>query len=542
MKKTVILFLSIMIMCMMANSSSAEVSIIPKPTKMQVSEDETFSITKDTVIVVRGDAHKTANYFQQLLKPACGFELDIEQYDADKKPANFVGFGLVPDVDTAKGSYLIKSKSDAVIVVASDQAGLFYGAQTLRQLLPVQIESKTRVENLNLTIPVVQIQDTPRFQWRAFMLDESRYFKGEKEVKKLLDQMALHKMNVFHWHLTDDQGWRIEIKKYPKLTEIGSKRKESQIGGWNSNKYDGKPHSGFYSQKQIRDIVKYAADRHITIVPEIDMPGHASAAIASYSWLGTKGHEIEVPSKFGKHYDIYKVSDPKVMQFIEDVMIEVIDLFPSDVIHIGGDEVKYDQWKSSEEIKAYMTKNKLDTPADLQIYFTNQLSKFFESKNRRMMGWNEIMGGQKLHAYQTDEDTKVKEKLATNTIIHFWKGDVKLATKAASDGYDIVNSLHTHTYLDYGYNNIPLKKAYNFEPIPKGLDEKYHDKVKGLGCQMWGEWIPTVEKMEKQIYPRLSAYAEVGWTATDQKDFDDFSKRVEQMKKRWDIHGIGYTK
>jgi hexosaminidase len=354
--------------------------------------------------------------------------------------------------------------------------------------------------------------------------------------------MALHKMNVFHWHLTDDQGWRIEIKKYPNLTEVGSKRADTQIGGWDSDQFSGQSHEGFYTQDQIREIVQYATERHIIIVPEIEMPGHASAAIASYPWLGASGKKIEVSVRFGKHYDIFNVADPQVEQFLTDILLEIMDLFPSKVIHIGGDEVKYNQWKESKQIQIYMKEEGLKTPADLQIHFTNKISNFIESQGRRMMGWNEILGGHVLHAYQSDEDTKVSEKLAQNAIIHFWKGDLQLAEEAVLSGYDIVNSYHKFTYLDYTYKDIPLQKAYNFDPIPEGLDSTLHIKVLGLGCQMWGEWIPTVERMEYQVYPRLSAYAEVGWTDKDMKDFDDFMFRLETMKNRWENLGIQFAK
>lgn len=374
------------------------------------------------------------------------------------------------------------------------------------------------------------------------MLDEARYFKGMEQVKMLLDEMAFLKMNIFHWHLVDDQGWRIEIKKYPKLTEIGSKRKSTQIGPlqWDSPIQSAEPHEGFYTQEQIKEIIAYAKERHITVVPEIEMPGHSTAAIASYPWLGTSKKEIEVPIKFGVGKDVYDVTDPRVYTFLTDVLEEVMALFPSKIIHIGGDEVKYNHWKSSLSVRAYMKDKNLKTPADLQVYFTNKISKYLQSKGRRMMGWNEIMG-HNLHAYQDQKDTKTTQKLAQESIIHFWKGDVQLATTAASNGYEIVNSLHNFTYLDYRYKNLPLSKAYSFDPIPEKLDEKYHDKVIGLGCQMWGEWIPTNGEMHYQVFPRIAAYAEVGWTEKEHKNFSSFKGALRNLQKRWTAKGIYFA-
>jgi hexosaminidase len=372
------------------------------------------------------------------------------------------------------------------------------------------------------------------------MLDEGRHFKGKEVVKQLLDEMARLKMNVFHWHLTEDQGWRIEIKKYPMLTEVGSYRDSTEINHFGSNEYDGKPHQGFYTQDDIKEIVTYAADRHIMVVPEIEMPGHASAAIAAYPWLGTTGKKIKVPCKFGVQYDIYNVADPKVVNFLTDVIDEVITLFPSPVFHIGGDEVRYDQWNESPMVQSYMKKNDLATPAELQVYFTNTVSNILASKNKRMMGWNEITGA-KLHEYQSEKDTKEgNEKLAAGTIVHFWKGDSSLIVSTLKKGYEVVNSFHEYTYLDYDYKSIPMEKAYNFNPIPAGLPTELQSKVLGTGCQMWGEFIPTTESMNYKVYPRIAAYAEVGWTEAGNKDYQKFKLALANFLTRWSSMGIKY--
>lgn len=518
-------------LCLLAVKPSParqQVSIIPNPVEV-VSGQGQFTITADTRIGYSKGAENTALF----LKAALKLDFNLNNELGKKKKAQ-----ILLSLDTGfeeKEGYSLSISNKGIEIVGGTEAGLFYGVQSLRQLLLF-----TRKNNSEITLDAVAIKDNPRFEWRAFMLDESRHFKGIEQVKKLLDQMALLKMNVFHWHLTDDQGWRIEIKKYPKLTSVGSHRSNTQIGGWNSEKRSDQPHGGFYTQEQIKEIVAYASERHITIVPEIEMPGHASAAIASYPWLGTSGEQIEVPVIFGKMPDSYNVTDPRVYGFLQDVLDETMKLFPSKIIHIGGDEVKYDQWKNSEQVQEFMKENDLKSPADLQIYFTNKISKYLDSKGKRMMGWNEILG-HNVHEYQSSDDTEVKEQLALSSVIHFWKGDLELAKTALEKGYDIVNSLHSKTYLDYGYKSISLQAAYDFDPVPEGLEPGYHKQVLGTGAQMWGEWIPTVERMDYQVFPRLAAYAEVGWTQPAQKSFTHFESVLIKLKEYWKLKGIAYA-
>lgn len=505
------------------------VAIIPMPADV-VSSAGKFTITANTQIRYSSRTKNTATFLQNALSEDLGLTLALS-----KKKKGGIQLSLNPDIH-GKEAYSLIIAHEGIRIAASTESGLFYAVQSLRQMLLFSRNSESQI-----TLDAAIIKDRPRFEWRAFMLDESRHFKGMEQVKKLLDQMALLKMNVFHWHLTDDQGWRIEIKKYPKLTAIGSQRNNTQIGGWNSEKRSNQPHGGFYTQEQIKEIVAYAAERHITIIPEIEMPGHASAAIASYPWLGTSGLQIEVPVIFGKMPDSYNVTDPKVYSFLQDVLDETMKLFPSQIIHIGGDEVKYDQWKNSTRVQQFMKENDLGSPADLQIYFTNKISKYLDSKGKRMMGWNEILG-HNVHEYQSSDDTEVKEKLALSSVIHFWKGDLALAKTALEKGYDIVNSLHSKTYLDYDYKSISLQAAYDFDPIPEGLEIRYHDQVLGTGAQMWGEWIPTVERMDYQVFPRLAAYAEVGWTQLEQKDFAHFESVLTKLKEYWKLKGITHAK
>ena len=454
-------------------TNSQDINIIPKPQEFYFGEN-TLIINENTLIISLQESNKSAEILQNYFKEGFNLTLKSTEFQSHKKKS--ISFKV--DENLADEGYELSISEDGITIYALDDRGWFYAVQSLIQYCSSN-SYFSKYEKL-IKLKEVTIKDAPRFKWRAFMLDEARYFKGMQQVKILLDEMALLKMNVFHWHLVDDQGWRIEIKKYPKLTEIGSKRKSTQIGPlmWESPMQSAEPHEGFYTQKEIKEVIQYAKERHITIVPEIEMPGHSTAAIASYSWLGTSKKEIEVPIKFGVGKDVYDVTNPRVTQFLTDVLDEVIALFPSEVIHIGGDEVKYNHWKSSISVRKYMKEKELKTPADLQVYFTNNISKYLQSKGRRMMGWNEIMG-HNLHFYQNKEDTKTTQKLAKESIVHFWKGDIDLISTAASSGTEIVNSLPSYTYLDYRYKNLPLSKAYSFNPIPEKLAKKHHDKIIG---------------------------------------------------------------
>ena len=535
--KKILFVISLISMALLSNSrlQSQSINIIPNPQEVSIGKG-TFTVNQQLNIVSSIASYSTASILQTNIENIAGYQIEI--VESEKSGTEVIQFKL--NEKLAIEAYELIVSNTGIQIIASNSAGWFYGVQSLLQLFPELPDSTENVSSIE--VPVVTIKDDPRFSWRAFMLDEARYFKGMDQVKMLLDEMAFLKMNVFHWHLVDDQGWRIEIKKYPLLTQIGSKRISTQVGAlkWESPIQSAEPHEGFYTQEEIKEIIKYANERHITIVPEIEMPGHSSAAIAAYPWLGTAKNEIEVPTIFGVSTDVYDVSDPKVYQFLTDVLDEVIDLFPSKVIHIGGDEVKYDRWKSSKSVQDYMKKKGLKTPAELQVYFTNNISQYLLSKDRRMMGWNEIMG-HNIHGYQNEADSKSDQELAEGTVIHFWRGDLELLTLAAKNGYDIVNSIHSSTYLDYDYNKTPLSKAYDFDPIPEKLDPKYHDKVLGTGCQMWGEWIPTNGQMHFQVFPRIAAYAEVGWTEKKNKNFDTFKTSLTKLQKRWKQKGIYYA-
>ncbi|PRX51640.1 beta-N-acetylhexosaminidase [Salegentibacter salegens] len=526
------LFLLLPLIWINPTMAQKSINIIPQPNSIE--QRSGMVILDRNVAIIAEDSLKNEAYIlSELLGKGLGQKPSIKSK----------GKGFKLEVDRALSEvlgdegYILKIEKNEISIKARTVNGVFYGIQSFRQILPEDFEFRTYTKDILL--PELKITDKARFPWRAFMLDESRHFKGKAVVKDLLDQMALLKMNKFHWHLTDDQGWRIEIKKYPKLTLIGSKRDDTQTAR-KSEERTGKSHEGFYTQEDIKEIIEYANKLHITIVPEIEMPGHAMAAIAAYPWLGTLGTTTEVSEIFGIMDDSFLISDPKVIRFLEDVLDEVMALFPGEVIHIGGDEVNFDTWKNSKEIHSFMKEKELKSPVDLQIYFTNGISNYIDRAGKRMMGWNDIMG-EDIHEKAIEESHKVEEKLALSAIVHFWKGDLELINRAVKEGYDVVNSNHWDTYLDYTYERLPLSKSYAFDPIPQGLEKKYHSKILGLGTQMWSEWIPTVEKMENQIYPRLAAYSESGWTSTDQKGFEKFEKKLQSLKKRWSLTGINFN-
>ncbi len=513
------LFVSLSEYCL-ANESKG--TIIPLPKQTEYREGK-FQLPTKSIGVIRNNTNASLFLINKL---STQFKIKANTTLKSNQPG--IVFNKL-DGDKRSEAYTLSIQPNKIEISATGEAGLFYGVQSLLQLFEA-------AQSTQSGIPCQMIQDDPRFEWRAFMLDEARYFKGEKVVLQILDVMASLKMNTFHWHLTDDQGWRYESKLYPMLTEVGSKRTKTQIGGWNSKEFDYTPHEGFYSQDQIRRIVKYANDRHIKVVPEIEMPGHASAAVASYPWLGSKKETISVSTTFGKHYTTYNVTDPNVMGFLQDLVAEAMPLFNTDIIHIGGDEVRFNHWEENPEIVKYKEDKGYTSFMDIQIEATNKMSYFIAGKKGSMMGWNEILG-KNLHTDDKIAFTPPSQNVAPNVIVQFWKGELDEMTRAAKEGYRIVNSYHLFTYLDYDYQSIPLSKAYSFEPIPEGLQDKYHKNIIGLGCQMWGEWTPTAKEMYKLAFPRIGAYAEVGWS-DGEKDFKDFTKRLQFRINSWNLQGI----
>ena len=500
-----------------------EYQIVPQPQQISYS-DGCLKLKKSISVAFPSPLSSEANMLKQYLEQDFGLRVDLKRA---KKSGDII-LKLDESLGDKDGRYVLATDRNIQISAASSD-GVFSGIQSLRQMILPDGEGQ-------LSVQKGVINDFPAFGWRSFMLDEGRNFKGEKEVKHLLDEMARLKMNVFQWHLTDDQGWRLEIKKYPKLTEIGAYRDSTEIGGWYSNKFDTNPHYGFYTQEKAKEIIAYAKERHITIVPEIEMPGHASAAIASYTWLGSIGKPIKTLCSFGTELDIYNVADPKVIQFLDDVIAEVAALFPGPVIHIGGDEVRFNQWEANPMMVSYKKKKGFTSFMDIQIEFTNFMSRFIQECGCSMMGWNEILG-KNLHKDDHIVFADPSQKIASNVVVQFWKGELDEMRKAAENGYRLVNSFYAYTYLDYSYEDIPLRKAYEFDPIPKGLPQKYEKNIIGIGAQMWGEFIPTVERMNEQLYPRIAALAEVAWS-NRKSDYDHFLSRLIGVKERWRSLGI----
>lgn len=510
------------VLLLMANSLQAKetsISILPKPMRIE-AVNSTVALTEERVpVYMDKEANLNSCYISTILSEAGIYPLFVNNVAKAR-----IIVKLDKKYSVNKEAYQLVARDNKVTIAASSKEGLLYGLQTLRQL-PQNVDN-------HLVIPGCIIMDSPKFAWRDFMLDESRHFHGMRVVKGLLDEMARLKLNTFHWHLVDDQGWRIEIKKYPKLTSIGSKRDNTDLDfspeKWDSIYADRKM---FYTQNEIREIVRYADDRGIKIVPEIEVPGHSSAAISSYPWIGSSS------SREGKAIggDLYNIIDPKVEEFLHNVLDEVIALFPSRIVHIGGDEADYTHWKNSPQIVEFMKNKNIPTYSDLQVWSMNRFSKYLASKGCRMIGWNEITGDN--IRGEADKQDSQSEKLAPGTIVQFWDGDISLVNKAIAKGYDIVNSDHNFTYLDYDYGSIPLEKAYSFNPIPEGLSKKEESKIFGSGCQMWGERTPNTDRLYYQIFPRIAAYAECGWTSMENKDYADFRERFKGIEKIWKERG-----
>lgn len=382
------------------------------------------------------------------------------------------------------------------------------------------------------------IVDYPRYGWRSFMLDEARYFFGVPTVKALLDQMALLKMNVLHWHLTDDTGWRIEINKYPKLTSVGARRRDTETGTWKSGKSSGRPHEGFYTQQQLREVVAYAAERGILVVPEIDIPGHSAALCASYPELHlTLKQPPEVPVKFGQNTALDPTNE-KVYEVLSDIFDEVLDIFPSPYIHLGGDEVRHRQcWQGEDAINAFMQKKGYTNLNEVQTYFTNRVSQLLASKGRRMLGWNEILGRD---VHGDGGGRAVGETLSPGAAVNYWYGNPGPTIEALKKGREVVNSSSAYTYMT-NYGKVNLRKAYSFEPDFPGLTAEEQKRLLGIGCHAWTEWVPTPADLYYQVYPRLLAHAETGWTPQNRKDYADFLRRAKLFCRILDTWKIPYA-
>jgi hexosaminidase len=493
------------------------IAIIPKPEKC-IEESGTFQINKNTTIFAPELLIPISQIFLDILTSKSNIPLHPS---STLNPQNSIRLEQQEN-ETMLGEegYRLTITPNLIKVVGAQPAGIFYGLQTLLQII---FQNSPIADTIS--IPCIAIEDKPRFPWRGLMFDVARHYHPMSTIKKTLDLMALFKMNRFHFHLTEDQGWRIEIKKYPKLIEIGSKRKDTRIGGFFHWKLRGKPHEGYYTQEQIKEIVKYAAERFITVIPEIELPGHSIAAISSYPELSCRGLPIEIETKRGIYADVYCAGKETTFQFLQDVFDEVIQLFPAEIIHIGGDEVPKKRWKECANCQARIQKEKLPNEHALQVYFTNRIATYLKSKGKRIMGWNEILG----------------DNLDPTAIAQWWIPGKSKVLQHLRQGRNFVMSLLPFTYLDYNYLVIPLRKMYAYNPIPKELEVRYQSAILGIETPIWTEWVPTQDRLEWQVFPRLLAIAENAWTPQMLHDYSEFKTRLESILKILDLFNVQYA-
>ena len=522
-----------MLACSDSQRAEACYDIIPLPQQITPAPGNPFVLKKSTpVIYAAGDTlmARNAAMLADYVNESTGYTLKTGTKDSDRA----IRLIIDPSVKETEG-YTLTIRENGIELAAATHAGIFYGIQSIRKALPA-IAEKQEIE-----LPAATLRDYPRFDYRGMMLDVGRHFQPVDSVKTFIDMLALHNINRLHWHLTEDQGWRIEIKKYPRLTEIGSKRKETLIGK-TRDQYDGIPHAGFYTQDEIREVVAYAAERFITIIPEIDLPGHQLAALASYPELGCTGGPYEVWTHWGISNDVICAGNEQAMQFLEDVLGEVIDLFPTEYIHIGGDESPKIRWQSCPKCQARIKAEGIKGDAQhskeeqLQSYITNRMERFVESKGRRIIGWEEIMEG----------------GLTPNATVMSWKS-TESGIKAASQNHDVIMAPMTHLYFDFyqtkdtkdepvaigGYN--PIEKVYAFEPT-EGVPAGKEHFIKGVQANLWTEYIPTFSHVQYMTLPRMAALAEVQWTMPEKKDYETFLPRLVRMMELYDRLGWNYSR
>jgi hexosaminidase len=519
-----------------------QITIIPLPVKMTQGKGW-FQLQKGTKIRIRNaneEENRLAAYFNHLIKPATGFNLSVKSYDEHILPSDGIVLSLLHSSDFGEEGYRLEVRPERILISANTSQGLFYGIQTIRQMLPLEIESKKIQRKVNWQVPVSDITDYPHFPWRGMHLDVSRHFFDKQFIKEYIDLIAFHKMNVFHWHLVDDQGWRIEIKKYPKLTKVGAWRVDREDQPWDQ-RVPQKPgekatYGGFYTQEDIKEIVAYAAERYVAIVPEIEMPAHVTSAIAAYPEFSCTGKKITVPpGGLWPITDIYCAGNDKTFDFLEDVLTEVMELFPGEYIHIGGDEADKAEWKKCPKCQARIRKEGLKDEKELQSYFIRRIEKFLNSHNQKLVGWDEILEG----------------GLAPEATVMSWRG-MAGGVEAAEMGHDVVMTPGSHCYFDH-YQADPatepkawggfttLKKVYSFNPVPQKLDQAKARHILGAQGNVWTEYMKTPEKVEYMILPRMTALSEVLWSTPESRDWENFSVRMEKMYKRFEQMGVNYS-
>lgn len=512
----------------------ANYEVIPLPQNVEKKSGDPFALSGSTKIVYpqgNDKLKRTAEFLSEYLSVSTGLRLSVSDKDqtdnvirlqADYKNENNEAYTLIVD-------------QQKVVINGASDAAVFYGVQTLRKSIPAD------ADGYDILLPQVSIEDYPRFGYRGMMLDVGRHYFPVEFVKKYIDILALHNMNYFHWHLTEDQGWRIEIKKYPKLTEIGSQRKETPVG--KNQGGDGKPYGGFYTQDEAREIVAYAQERFITVVPEIDLPGHMLSALASYPELGCTGGPYEVGTKWGVEDDVLCVGNENTFKFLEDVFTELLEIFPSKYIHIGGDECPKVRWKDCPKCQAKIKELGLKVDKNhsaedkLQSYCISRIEKFLNGKGRQIIGWDEILEG----------------GIAPNATVMSWRG-MQGGIAAAKENHDVIMTPNSHLYFDhYQTNNIaneplaiggylPVEKVYSLNPVPDELSDDAKKHIIGVQANLWTEYIPTTEQAEYMLMPRIAALAETQWTNADKKDYTSFMTRLPQLLKLYDKLGYNYAK
>ena len=529
----VILLCSGLFSCSSGVIQQANYEVIPLPQEIKITTGN-FVLNDRTSIVYPKDnkeMQQNANLLAEYIHQMSGKKLKVTDEPVTSN-AIILATGL--NTDNAE-AYQLKVNQDNVTITGTSEAGTFYGIQTLRKSLPITNKG-------DISLPAAEINDYPRFSYRGVHLDVSRHFFPADSVKRFIDMMALHNINRLHWHLTDDQGWRIEIKKRPELTTIGSKRSETVIG-YNSGEYDGIPYSGFYTQDEAREIVKYAQERHITVIPEIDLPGHMQAALAAYPELGCTGGPYEVWKMWGVSEDVLCAGNDKTLTFIEDVLNEIVDIFPSEYIHVGGDECPKVRWEKCPKCQARIKELGLKADKDhtaeqrLQSYIINYAEQFLNGKGRQIIGWEEILEG----------------GLAPNATVMSWRG-IEGGIEAVKHKHDAIMTPSSFLYFDYyqtmdtdneppaigGY--VPLEKVYSYEPVPQILTPKEAKHIVGVQANLWTEYIPTYSQVEYMELPRMAALSEVQWTMPEKKEYVDFLKRLPGLIAVYDINQYNYAK
>ncbi|HEY0299355.1 MAG TPA: beta-N-acetylhexosaminidase [Arachidicoccus sp.] len=528
-------FICAMLAMVGKNSFSQNVHIIPEPESVSATQD-IFNLSASTNIISsdKSKTEKTTAFLNDYLKKYYRFSL--AQNSSHK---NYIAFRIHENQDTT-GSYTLNVSKDSIVISSGNEQGLFYGMQSLIQLLPTSISS-------TLQIPGVVVKDAPRLAYRGMMLDCGRHFMPADFVKKFIDYLALHKFNTFHWHLTEDQGWRIEIKKYPRLTQAGAWRNGTIIGHHPGSGNDDQKSGGFYTQEQIKEIVKYASDRYITIIPEIEMPGHSSAAIAAYPqlscfpdsstriqtkyWSGpTTGKQVQ--QSWGVYPDVYAPTE-YTFKFIENVLDEVMTLFPSKYIHIGGDECPKDYWKKSAYCQQLIKNLGLKDEEGLQSYFIQHIEKYLNSKGHEIIGWDEILEG----------------GLAPKATVMSWRGE-EGGIAAARMNHNVIMTPGGWVYFDHSQTQpedsltiggyLPIQRVYSYDPYSEKLTSDEHKYIIGVQANIWTEYMSSPSKVEYMVFPRMAALAEVAWTQPQYKNYDDFKTRLQDEILRYKLWGNNY--